>query len=584
VTGAALLADVGPPGSLVRSLASMPDAATLQPWAVSRTLWLVLLFPILGLAAQAILVGHRAVWGGWARPIAMSTSGLSLACVAAHAVMLAKASSGRILLCHVAQALNLGSLSSSLDLQLDALGAAASLLATLVALLACLFVQEVAGFAWIHLALLGALVEFLADDVLPLAMSGSLAAMAIAWLAMREGASAAAATAVRSAAGVWAIGVGIALILGGPGAWDGATNEAVHAFEATPVAYGPVAPPDGASLSMSFPAGASVFVDDARTPVARAPFEGVTLAAGTHLLRVRTGARAQDEAVGPLSVGAGQALVLLPAGPVSSLHGMDELRAAAGEPHGAEPRVIAVLVAWLVAAAALSVWPLPNQSSPALAAVACVTTSVAGPFLLLRASQAFSVPREMALLFVAGGAFAFLAVLRRALSLDGPARWLSFAAGAPAGLSTLALGRGSTLAGERVMLAGAFLASAIHLCCVRRLGAPEATSREPEPPSPESLFLSVPARLGGLLLSMDRWVVGTAVDAAASAARAAGWVVAWQDEHAIGMPGNAAARRITAVGRSVEPLVGAPVGRVIWWLLGVAGACLLARGLLPGVR
>jgi hypothetical protein len=80
---------------------------------------------------------------------------------------------------------------------------------------------------------------------------------------------------------------------------------------------------------------------------------------------------------------------------------------------------------------------------------------------------------------------------------------------------------------------------------------------------------------------MDRWVVGAAVEAAAWAARAMAWVVAWQDEHAMGTPGNAAARRVVQVARGVEPLFGAPPGRVAWWTLGVVAALALACGLWP---
>jgi hypothetical protein len=52
----------------------------------------------------------------------------------------------------------------------------------------------------------------------------------------------------------------------------------------------------------------------------------------------------------------------------------------------------------------------------------------------------------------------------------------------------------------------------------------------------------------------------------------------------MGAPADAAARRLEHVTEEVEPLVGWPLGKVVWWLLGLAGAGVLARGLWPGAR
>jgi hypothetical protein len=230
------------------------------------------------------------------------------------------------------------------------------------------------------------------------------------------------------------------------------------------------------------------------------------------------------------------------------------------------------MAAWLLSAIALSAWPAASGRS--LAAAACATTTVAGPFLLLRARQALATDAVMTGAFVIAGALLFLLAFRGALSAEGSTRWRSFAARAPAGLTLVAVGAGGPTSGAQVMIGSGVLAAAVHLA----LGGDEVESSPLDDTSP---LMSLMSRLGELVGGMDRWVVGAAVDAAAWAARAAAWVVAWQDEHAIGTPGNAAARRVVHVARGVEPIFGATPGSVAWWTLGVVAALALICGLWP---
>jgi hypothetical protein len=369
--------------------------------------------------------------------------------------------------------------------------------------------------------------------------------------------------------------VGAALAYGGLGAWDErGYGETPPAFQVVPLSPAREAAMDGPSLTMKCPAGAQVFLDDARTPLARAPFESVPLPPGAHVLRVRTGPASPDALVEQGALGGGSTFALVPTRYTLSLDGPTPDSDGSG---WSPPLVRAVIIAWLLAAIAVSARP-PLAGDHALGAVAGVTSSLAGPYLLVRAFQALPVPRDGSILMIAAGGVLFVAALRRAISFTDDLRWASFAADAPAALTTLALGNGGPSPAAQVMLVCALLAAGVQLYVARRRGADERVAG-----SAESYFVTLLARLGALVTSMDRWVVGAWVEGVAWSGRALGWVVAWQDEHLLARPADAAARQLVGVARSVEPLVGAPVGRITWGLLVLAAAGLLARGLWPGV-
>jgi hypothetical protein len=550
----------------------MLDAAgPLERWVLSRTLWLVLAPPAIALVWLAALPRERS---RWARTIAAAALGLSLALIAVDALALSQAA-GAVLFDPVARGARIGPLMADSSLRFDAMTAGASALATLVALVTTVFVRDRGAVAWILLALLGGLLAFLADDLVLVAMGWSLAAVALAWSAGRQGSSAVAGTAVRGAAGIAALVVGAALAYGGLGSWDELPyREAPPSFEILSLPGAREAGLSGPSLTMKSPAGATVFVDDARIPLARAPFENVALPSGAHVLRVRTGPASQDALVDETSSGAGDAMVLAPTRYGLSLEApvVDSDRA------GWSPALVrAVIVAWLVAALAMSARP-PPVGSHVEGAVAAATSSLAGPYLLVRSFQVLAPPRDCSILVMVAGCLLFAAAVRGAMAFDDHRRWTSFAATAPAALTTLALGSGGAVEAAQVMLAGALVAAAVHLYVARRRG-----THEPATLSAESLFVELPGRMGALVATMDRWVIGSWVDGAAWGGRAFGWVLAWQDEHAMARPADSAARRLAGVARSVEPLVGAPMGRVTWGLLLLAAACLVARSLWPGV-
>jgi hypothetical protein len=549
----------------------MLDAASpLERWVLSRTLWLVLAPTAIGLLWLAALPPERT---RWARAIAVATLGLSLALVAAHALVLTGAG-GAVLFDPVAQGPRIGPLMADSSLRFDPIAAVASALATVVALATTVFVRQREGLAWVLLALLGGLLAFLANDLLLVAMSWSLGVGALAWSAGRQGSNAVAGAAARGAAGIASLVVGGALAYGGLGAWDERPSGEPPAFEILPLAAEREAWPNGPSLTMKSPAGAAVFLDDARIPLARAPFENAPLPSGAHVLRVRTGPASQDAFVNESASGDGNAFVLVPTRFALSLDAL----VLDSDGTGWSPALgRAVIIAWLLAAMAMSARP-PPVGSHALGALAVMTSSLAGPYLLVRAFQAFAPPGDCSILLMASGGVLFAAAVRRAMAFGDHLRWTSFAATAPAALTTLALGSGGAVAAVRVMLAGALVAAVVHLYVAGRWGA-----YEPAPSSTETVFVTLPARLGALVATMDRWVVGAWVDGAAWAGRAFGWVVAWQDEHALARPADAAARRLVGVARGVEPLVGAPVGRITWGLLFLAAACVLVRCLWPGV-
>jgi hypothetical protein len=341
---------------------------------------------------------------------------------------------------------------------------------------------------------------------------------------------------------------------------------------------------------MALPSGASVFLDEGRVPFARAPFAERTVPAGTHVLRVRTGRSPEDQTLGPLVLPAGEEVRLLPARTTLSLRATEELRAMRGTSAALAAAwdasaLQAMLMAWLFAAVAWTAWPSP-AATPAHA-VACATGLLTGPFLLVRAAQAFPSPGSAQSILLASGGLTFAAALWRSLGFAGVRRWLAFAAAGPAGMTMIALATGGARGAAGVMLGCALLGAAMHLWAAMRGVSPDTEGRSPASPEPgqipeDSVLLVLPARGGELVASMDHWVVGAAVGAAAYAARAAAWAIAWQDHHALSRPVDAAARRLSRAADAVEPLAGISPGRLAWWLLGLAGALALARGLWPG--
>jgi hypothetical protein len=576
---------------------------------LSRTLWLVLLGPLLGLFWQLLVVRPRArrahgealrrelVRGGQAGAAGLFAAAVALA---AHVVRLVTLPAGqRALYDHVVSGTRLPGLEAPLDLWLDARSAVACGLACVVACASAVKLSAGPSFertwprwTWLQLALLGALVAFLADGLLTVVAGWSLAGAAAVWLSgWREFRASVPAAAWAVVAGTSAVVGAAVLFWGSGGSWEDAQ------YEVDPQPLAAVRTdgrPDEATLSMTSSPGAFVFLDEARQPSLQAPFTRAPLAPGPHMVRVSAGAAA--DAKTRLVLADGEDVVLVPAGPTLSLHTLRDaldVRDSHGQAafrSALESRiapggigvVAATLLAWLFAAFALGGVSTPQAGlAPpgTLWALSCAaTTSLLGPMLLLRADFLFpSAVRTGAVIAIAGAAMV-LGATWRALPYDGLARWLVFAAAAPAGLAFVMLGLGGA---DRAL--AAMVVVGLGVATLGLLARRVDPRRLPVLDDPEeSALLSVPERLGELVASMEHGVVGAVASATAAGAHVTAWMVAMADQHVIATPADRVADGILSASRAVEPLTGGSVARIAWGLLALLAAAALLHALWPG--
>jgi hypothetical protein len=205
-----------------------------------------------------------------------------------------------------------------------------------------------------------------------------------------------------------------------------------------------------------------------------------------------------------------------------------------------------------------------------------------GPFLLARLHVLFPSARHAGILVAAVGAGVVLVAAWAALAHDGARRWLVFAGGAPPGFALLALGLDGTWPAIEVMALGCVASSAAHLGLGSRGEDEDAIDAAKSRPTEHPLLVGLPARLGGLLASMERWVVEAVAGAIAVGARVASWIVARVDDHIVTSPADVAASGLERAVGAVEPLAGAPPSRVTWALLGLAGVAALLHAVWPG--
>jgi hypothetical protein len=133
------------------------------------------------------------------------------------------------------------------------------------------------------------------------------------------------------------------------------------------------------------------------------------------------------------------------------------------------------------------------------------------------------------------------------------------------------------------MVATGVAAAALHLVASRRRDfSPGGASPSPREALDRVLLIGVPERLGGMVASMERWVVEAVAGALAVLARAGAWMVATADAHLVSTPVDAFAARLTRALRRAEPLFGGSLGRVAWALLGAAGFAALLHAVWPG--
>jgi hypothetical protein len=202
-----------------------------------------------------------------------------------------------------------------------------------------------------------------------------------------------------------------------------------------------------------------------------------------------------------------------------------------------------------------------------------------GPVLLARADFLLPSARHTGVVIACAGAAIVLGATWRALVHDGVARWLVFLSGGAPGLVCVVMGLGGPLRGLVGMGAIGLGVAALQL----------ATSRTPRPRDDDEgrepvagPLQRIPEILGGLLASMERWVVGAAADAVAAFARLAAWVVAAADEHVVATPADRAADGVLRVAHGAEAVVGGSLARVVWAAIALAGVAAFLHALWPG--
>jgi hypothetical protein len=579
-------------------------AGTLQRAVVSPTLWLVFAWPLAGLTWQLTVARTRIARSGDAGAVLRELAstrvaglgGIALGATATlgHGLLLAALPAGsRALVQPVAQ---VNDLDAGFELLLDVPGLAACGLACVVTLAAAAVLatrppaeRGWRPWAWLQLALAGALVSFLGAGFPTVAVGWTLASVAGAWLAGWHDAAAAMVIATRGAAAFAALLVAAGLLFWGlGGSWDddGYRPDPQPRFAAVQAGAGGAS----ASLTMTRARGAVVYIDGARTSSLRAPFVRAPLAVGAHAFRIHPGGGADEAVLARVEVAPGEEIALVPLSPTLSFGGLAEqlglhdrrgvpvMRGSAEDPSGPGgfAVVAAALLALLGAAGAMSLWALPIAAPPALVgAAAGATTSALGPFLLIRLAFLFPLAPRCGLVVTSVGVATLVAVVWQGLRFQDARRWLVFAAGSPAALTLVAVGRGEAGVAMGVMGVSG-LASAAALLRVAET-IPPATEASLD----DGLLMHVPAALGELVASMDRWVLGAVASGLGGAARAAAWTLARLDDHVISRPADAMAGRLERAVWKAEPWVGASLARVVWALLAAAALAVLAHAAWP---
>ena len=593
----------------------MPDyAAALQRLVLSRTLWLIVAWPVAGLAWQLFVARPRIDGARRAdvvvRELALARvagiGGVALASTATlgHALLAVRLPPGsRVLYEPVLRGARFGALDAGLDLLVDWRALVASALACATAFAAAIVIAGRPArergwkqWAWLHLALAGSLLAFIGDGFVAAATGWTFAAVAAAWLAGWHDVAAAMAAAMRGALAVGAMVVAAALLFWGlGGSWDdgGYTPEPLPRFAAARVAHG--APE--ASLTMTSPAGARVFVDEARTTELRAPFARASIAPGAHSIRLHPGDGADDVLLARVEVAAGDEVAIVPLGPTLSFHAMADalaLRDRGGRPSlrsaleghvgpGGVAVVAGALLLLLAAAGLMSVRG-PGLAAPrALAGVSAgAGVGALGPFLLLRLDFLFPLAQHTGVVVATAGGAGLLSAVWQALGHGGTRRWLVFAGAAPAGLVLVALGLGGAARALEVMVVAGGGCAAAYVALARRGDDEQAIAVAQRASTADPQLVRLASRLGELLASMERWVVGAVAAAVGASMRIAAWMVAAADEHLVTTPADVAASGLERAAAAVEPLAGVTLGRAAWALLGLAAAAGILHAAWPG--
>jgi hypothetical protein len=132
------------------------------------------------------------------------------------------------------------------------------------------------------------------------------------------------------------------------------------------------------------------------------------------------------------------------------------------------------------------------------------------------------------------------------------------------------------------MVASGLATAVVYLLAARRGEDDEAIDEATRGSLDDTLLARVPARLGELLASMDRWVVGSVASAVGGATRVAAWTVARADDHLVSTPVDVVASRVERAATTVESWVGVSLSRLAWALLAVGALAALLHAAWPG--
>jgi hypothetical protein len=580
----------------------------------SRTLWIVVAIPMAGVVWQFVVArlsmrgssgqtaASRAIDS--ARVAGLAAVSLTAAGFLAHVAQLRGAVDLGMLLDAVVVASPVGLLDTSLVLELDRLSATFGAVTCLVGLAAAARLASRpspergwAAWAWLQFALASTLVCLLADGVWTLAIGWAMTTVAAAWILASDDARASVAVGGRGALAVGALLVGGAVVFSSLGADGRPRFEAEGVQSAEPSAETESQAQEGTdppsvTLTLTSPAGAQVLIDDAAAPPLRAPFVRAKVAAGTRVLHIRTNPGDGEFALS-VSFAPGDSVKLVEIGPTLSFHAMMDELALRG-PHGANASraalarglngaqncsaASAAMLAWIIGAFLMCCVPTAARSPAPLAAFASgLMGPTAGSYLLARVSFLSPLALRAGFLMAALGGVALMTVVVLACMRPAGALWPDLASRAPSALALLALGTlppgVAVVAVPSIVLAG----SAAALFAPRGLSRATAVSRVVDWP-----FAEASEHFGRFCARMDRWVVGSWVSAAASTARAVALTVA-QGEETVGRHvGDSAANCAVRCARDVEPLVGTPLGRVVWTALGLVAAAVLVHALWFG--
>jgi hypothetical protein len=519
----------------------MPDILGAIPHAVlSRTLWLLPAPLVLGLVwhLATALRSPGPEDSPSARLVGMAGVGLATGATLGHVVALGPR---RAFVQPFAAGAHIGPVDASFGLCFDPLAAIGCAFACVVALgVAGYLSTRPAGrswhiWAWIELALAGAIVSLLADGLPTLALGWSLAIGAGGWLAGWSHPRAGQFAATRGAAALGALVLGGALLFWGlGGAWRGEDymREVGPSFAPLRTGAGP------GVVSLTRLPGATVYVDDAKLPAASAPFAALPVQPGRHELRIHSGSGSDDAVVDVVMPPEGGRFSLVPAGPSLSFR---DLGAWAANVDG-------------ISSLATRLRDRPGPDGIGVPTAVLVLWSLAA--LAIRPGRAGAgAPLPLALLSsVATELIPGATVIARATVLASAAPWMTGVLAAV--LLAIGLSYGLSLHGA-----------------LRRSETPRASSS----PVEDALV-----RSGVLLVRFERWVVDAVFGAASGSLWVLAWIAARVESDVIDAPAERLAGDVARAAWRLEPLHGGSLERVMWCVLALGALGVVAVSLLQG--